>query len=265
MRDDSPRTTDEQSDNNDAATETTMSDNNDYDDEMFWSNDADTITADGNETLATTKWKLGTHRAQTALDVSKVRDAAKQNEGVDDELADLLNRAADRVSSASINDFECPVCGLTHGHSDTKHDIRDRGELAVTDDFADRMNFAPNCHCGVNELAMLIDFYGEIAVPVFTDGERFKPFTEMMPSEEADHAIALYNEAKNNPDITRTTRKCLSEAKLQPSDAMVDSLDALMDRFNDIRNAASNAKISDMTEERIEQIRANLIEQFAQQ
>jgi len=265
MRDDSSQTTGAQDDTNNAATETTMNDESNYDDEMFCSNDADTITADTDEKRTTTKWKLGTHRVQTALDVSKVREAAKQNDGVDDELADLLNRAADRVSSADINDFECPVCGLTHGHGDSKHDIRDRDELAVRDDFADRMNFAPNCHCGVNELAMLIDFYGEIAVPVFTDAQRFTPFTEMMPSEEADHAIALYNEAKNNPDVQRTTRKCLSEANLQPSDAMVASMDALMSRFTDIRNAASNAKISDMTEERIEGIRASLIEQFADQ
>jgi hypothetical protein len=42
-------------------------------------------------------------------------------------------------------------------------------ELSVTPEFAEMLEFNPACHCGVNELAMLVEFYDEIRAPVFTD------------------------------------------------------------------------------------------------
>lgn len=113
------------------------------------------------------KWKLGKHSARPSVDADELRASADTVDGIDDDLADLFREAADRVPNATVNDFECPVCGLTHGHSDDKHDIRD--SFDVRPEFAEMMQFNAACHCGVNEMAMLVDFFDHIGVRVFTD------------------------------------------------------------------------------------------------
>jgi hypothetical protein len=89
-------------------------------------------------------------------------------EAVDGVLDDLRSRASevsglDRLvseveqtaESLTDGDFECPVCGLTHGHSIQKHDIRE--VYGVTDKFANAiMQFNPLCHCGLHELARIV-------------------------------------------------------------------------------------------------------------
>lgn len=133
-----------------------------YDDDMFGSNDFEN-DAD------VRKWKLGTHTGTPSIDSDQLRAEAEAFKGLDEDLADLFTSAADMVSEAEAVDWECNTCGLGHGHSATKdnHDIRD--SFDVTQEFAERMEFNAACHCGVNELAMLMDFYEHIAMPVFED------------------------------------------------------------------------------------------------
>jgi len=162
-----------------------------YDNAMFSGTNAATNNADADaETYDVRKWKLGDHYARPTVDANQLRSDAERNEGIDNTMAEVLGRAAEQVESASVRDFECPVCGLSHGHGDKKHDTR--STFSVAPEFADYMEFAANCHCGVSELAMLMEFYGEIAVQVFEDDERFVAFESLMPSDEADMALALY-------------------------------------------------------------------------
>lgn len=117
------------------------------------------------------KWKLGNHAARPAVDTDDLEKSAEMVSGIDDDLASIFSEAASKAQQAEVNDYECQVCGLTHGHSPDKHDIRDSDELNVTPEFAEMMEFNAACHCGVNELAMLVDFYDEIRATVFADAD----------------------------------------------------------------------------------------------
>lgn len=65
-----------------------------------------------------------------------------------DGLQAALNESA---SEASVTDFKCGTCGLTHGHGTNKHRATDSFDISMSD--IDKMDYNPNCHCGVNELA----------------------------------------------------------------------------------------------------------------
>lgn len=263
-----------------------MFDNDDYD-EMFSSTTTTTNNDDSNG-FNVRRWKLGDHRMKPTVNADQLREDAEKNENIDDNLASVLGQAAREVESASVRDFQCPVCGLSHGHRDDKHDIR--SGFNVTEDFAERMSFNPACHCGVNELAVIIDFYGHVVLQVFEDDDQFVPFEEMMPSDEADMALNILS----HPDITvaeasanfragrrarvetlralangdsldastdevwATLGQVLTAARLQDSDEMRTSLTALKDRFSDIRSAANNAPIPKDTETDLNALRQRL-------
>jgi hypothetical protein len=119
----------------------------------------------GYETTDPSWWGLAQHREDDNND----RDAVL----ADDEYADadvpgmegLLDEAEQIASSYKDYGFECPVCGLSHGHSSDKHDVREF--FAVTDEFVDKMQYTPYCHCGVHELARLLNYYRSIDIQVF--------------------------------------------------------------------------------------------------
>jgi len=63
-----------------------------------------------------------------------------------------LHEALDEMASSfDVSGFKCSTCGLAHMHSTNKHRASDSFDMSV-EDTAD-MDYNPNCHCGVNELA----------------------------------------------------------------------------------------------------------------
>ncbi|QLG30002.1 hypothetical protein HUG10_20565 (plasmid) [Halorarum halophilum] len=121
----------------------------------------------GHEVHDPSWWGLGTHREDDGTDWDAVL------EDVEDVVADvpgmnnLLNEAERIADSYRDFGFECPVCGLRHGHSSDKHDVRDF--FAVTEEFVDKMHKSPYCHCGVHELARLLNYFRSIEIQVFED------------------------------------------------------------------------------------------------
>lgn len=259
-----------------------------YDSGMFSSTDAATTTDADTETYDVRKWKLGNHGTRPTVDIDALRADAERNANIDDELSNMLTQAAERLDSVNVDDFECPVCGLSHGHSDDKHDIRPTFNVDAS--FAERMEFAPNCHCGVNELAMLMEFLPYIVPQVFTDADEFEAFVELTPSDEAEMALDLYHHPNVKVDsvsnelsstetvfalrdrhidavsddqiIWATTEEIVEAARLPVQQSVIDAFDAYTSRLSNIRNAANNAPIPSDTEARIESIRADLAEQF---
>jgi hypothetical protein len=101
-------------------------------------------------------------------------------------LAGVVDESVDKIKD---EDFECPKCGLSHGHSIEKHDIRQT--FGVTDLFVNAvMEFNPLCHCGLHELSRLVDTYdGE--VEMFEQGE---------PSDDKVSSIKSAAESAPVPD-----------------------------------------------------------------
>jgi hypothetical protein len=235
----------------------------DYDAAMFGSNDAATNTSDDDEEpFEVRKWRLGDHAARPTVDRDTLSVDAAKTRGVDDELADLLDAAAARVPDFSLYDFECAKCGLGHGHGDTKHDIR--SGFNVRPGFAELMEFAPNCHCGVNELAMLLDFYEHIQTRVFTDGEQFAPVKSIPSGAVADIRAAIreaeHDEDRATPTVRDAARQTDHFRRL--SGEQLDALAAFFDRADGVRAAAGNADIADTTAERIETVRESLAAEY---
>jgi|GEM_PF-4096708 len=121
----------------------------------------------GHEVQDPSWWGLGQHREEDNTDwdevIAEVEDAVADVPGMDS----LLEEAESIASSYRDFGFECPVCGLRHGHSTDKHDVRDF--FAVREDFVDKMNYTPYCHCGVHELARLLNYWRSIEIAVFED------------------------------------------------------------------------------------------------
>lgn len=115
-------------------------------------------------------------------------------DGVLDRLRDsglgrLVDVVDDSVDQITDDDFECPKCGLSHGHSIEKHDIRET--FGVTDLFVNAvMEYNPLCHCGLHELASLVDSY---------DGD-VKMFEQGEPSDEKVRSIKSAAENAPVPD-----------------------------------------------------------------
>jgi hypothetical protein len=63
-------------------------------------------------------------------------------------LHDSLEEVADSFDATG---FKCPTCGLAHMHSTNKHRASDAFDISV--ETTAEMEYNPNCHCGVNELA----------------------------------------------------------------------------------------------------------------
>lgn len=151
------------------------------------------------------KWSLGSHSTVTNLSGDALNSIIGDlDDEVDGDLKGVLEEAAGMVSAATVSGFECPVCGLNHGHPDDKHDIRDAFDVAA--DFADEMQYNPYCHCGVNELAMLLDFYDEIEAPVFTD----EPF---FSSKDFDRRVEQINSASDSAPVPDHVRNNIADTR----------------------------------------------------
>jgi hypothetical protein len=181
---------------------------------------------DDDSNLGNGRWGLGDHTGLSAKNREGLLESIETTmeeagDGLDDELRGVLEDASGLVSQTSVSNFECPVeaCGLGHSHSDHKHDIRssDSG-YGVTSDFADRMEFCPYCHCGVNELSMLMEFFHYIDTEVFS-GRDFSGVRDLDP----DAVNAIYNQMKTEGKDFRKALRYVASEYGQPSHVLVPS------------------------------------------
>lgn len=138
-------------------------------------------------------WTLGDHTTASDEDTGALTQAILETMGdldgeIDEDMMAVLEDAHDSVQTTRVSEFECSVCGLGHGHPDHKHDIRESGGLNVTDEFADQLDFCPYCHCGVNELSMLMPFFGYISETVFNDEAQFDAVNDL-PADVLKEAV----------------------------------------------------------------------------
>lgn len=157
-----------------------------------------------NESRDVTVWGLGDHDEAPDVDIDwshwdRASSFLKTNMP---SLYDALNFAKEEVEEIEVSGYECPVCGLVHEHSDNKHDIR--SIFNVRQDFAERMEMCPYCHCGVNELARLVQQYDSIHVPVFTDED------DLSYAELTDR-FDMIQRAANKAPIPDETQQQLNE------------------------------------------------------
>lgn len=87
---------------------------------------------------------------QTEHDAPSVQVERKPDVNGASELHSALGEMADGFD---VRGFKCARedCGLVHGHDSTKHRASDSFDMS--DEEAASMDFNPNCHCGLNELA----------------------------------------------------------------------------------------------------------------
>lgn len=204
------------------------------------------------EQHAVTKWSLGNHSTGSGPDEDQLDQMLDGlDPDVDADLRGVLEEAAQMVHADAVRDFECPRCGLTHGHGDDKHDIRSGFNVATK--FADEMEFVPYCHCGVNEAAMLLDFYGYIGEQVFTDeDEKFGMVADAEP-EEVEELIAAWQQTNDESEAVRLVSFPANETR------------AFLRRYRQVKGAADSAPISAETRREIADIRADIEEYVDEQ
>lgn len=120
------------------------------------------------KTSSSARWSYGDHDA-SGTDWDAVDDAISTLEEQNVEgLGSLLNEAKRAASEATENAFECGTCGLVHKHGTGKkgHHLREEG---VTQAFIDKMKYEANCHCGLHELARLLNHWSHLNTQVFED------------------------------------------------------------------------------------------------
>jgi hypothetical protein len=256
----------EQNDETTSGSNETMSNydfiSNGEDDES--DNQSDDFSTVGN------KWDLGDHSTASSNERHELSESIRQtmdalDDDVDGDLKSVLEDASNLVEDTSISRFECPVeaCGLGHSHPDHKHDIR--SGFNVEDAFAGQMQFCPYCHCGVNELSMLMAFFPYITEPVFTDQHEFEGVLEVEPDVLED----LYNRYNQGGE---TVSRAVADAAIQhgrdESDlaplGVREDLKRFFQRRQDIENAANAAPIAQETRGVITQNREALEEQTSQ-
>lgn len=203
-------------------------------------------------------WTLGDHSALETENKQTLMDSIDGVMGdidseIDDDVMGVLQDARDVVGDTSVSRFECPVeaCGLGHSHSDHKHDIR--SGFNVTAGFADQMSFCPYCHCGVNELSMLMDFYAYIDGPVFEDSEKLNGVSEIDPEVlRKIHRVYTEEDART---VRTSVRRVAENYNVPPTSiAPMDIRDDLRRFFNrrsNIREAADSAPIAQETRTKI--------------
>jgi len=214
------------------------------------------------------RWTLGDHSVDTGLDSQELDDAIQNVREVNNDLASVLEEARDMVETTDVSGFECPVCGLNHSHADTKHDIRadDRTGFNVSAEFADEMEYNPYCHCGVNELAMLMDFFHYITIPIFDHQHEFESVLEI-PPEVVDEVHREMKDSRQDPDrdtldVEGAIKATDNEYDVPPE--AVDELGEFLNLKEEIAGAADSAPIAGETREAIEEARTELEAAVAQ-
>jgi hypothetical protein len=201
----------------------------------------------------TSRWKLGSHTMASETVNDSVHAALDEvDDEVDEDLKTVLEDAAGLLNNSSPCDFECPVCGLNHGHHDNKHDIRE--EFNVEPAFAEQMNYVPYCHCGVNELAMLVDYFGFINEPVFTDQYEFEGVLEIDPEALQD----IYRRWSAHGKYSVRSAVHASPWGREVDNSLFPELKKFFQRVDDIKSASSSAPIAGVTRQDIESVGAEL-------
>lgn len=247
----------------DAGVEVLDEDDGSNDGYAFWREDRpDSSAADGGGQRH--RWTLGDHNVRHDVDTEALKAAAEDINGVNPGLAAALEEAANQVSSAEVSGFECPVCGLNHGHSDAKHDVRsDTSGFGVTDEFADFMEWCPYCHCGVNELAMLIDFYNHIDMDVFSDNESFERVSEIRNDMLIEICKQIRESEEDSRQQTLSVDMAVRDLGYMTVSPELDShIEAFYDLWSDIKDAANGAPIASSTRSSINGVREDLNEKF---
>jgi len=252
-------------DNNDASDESTDADQSTDDEaaygfiaEQTEEETTEDTSTDEQEPREVRRWSLGDHSVDSGLDSQELDDAIENVREVNEDLAGVLEETRDMVETTSVSGFECPVCGLNHGHSDSKHDLR--SAFNVEADFADQMEYCPYCHCGVNELAMLVDFFHYISIPVFTDQHEFEGVLEV-PPEVVDEVHREMKESRQDMDretldVKGAVRATSNEYEVPRE--VLDELETFYERKENIKSAADSAPIAGETREAIEDARKEL-------
>jgi hypothetical protein len=215
-------------------------------------------------------WNLGDHSTassdeRSALSQSIEDTMAALDDDIDGDMKAVLEDASDLVEDTRINKFECPVeiCGLGHSHPDHKHDIRE--SFDVLGSFTDQMDFCPYCHCGVNELSMLMAFYPYISETVFADHDRFEGVSEVAP----DILDSMYRHyVQKNVTVNRAAAIVATELGLNESEAVPlgvrGDVEEFFERRSSIEEAANAAPIAQETRNAIEENREELEEVTSQ-
>jgi len=209
-------------------------------------------------------WNLGDHSTagqneRSELSKSIEETMASLDDDIDGDMKAVLEDASDLVQDTRVSKFECPVeaCGLGHSHSDHKHDVRDAFD--VLNSFTNQMEFCPYCHCGVNELAMLMAFFPYISEPVFADQERFEEVFEI-PPDVLNEMYRIYNDDGATVSAAAgavAARRGASESELIPLGTR-DAIKAFFGRRQAIETAANAAPIAQETRNVIENNREEL-------
>jgi hypothetical protein len=231
--------------------------------------DSDESDNNSDDDFGSQRWGLGDHSRissenRTGLLESIEATMSETDAEMDEEIRDVLGDAAELVDSADVSNFECPVeaCGLGHSHPDTKHDIRSSGSVGynVTENFADRMEFCPYCHCGVNELSMLLEFFHYIDTEVFA-GRDFSGVRDLDP----EVVNVIYNlMTTENMDFTPAVRAASTRYNSPAHVIVPGSVRSELREFiklrQDIDADASRAPIHSEAREAIQQLRDGLLD-----
>jgi len=199
------------------------------------------------------RWRLGYHTTADEAVAGLVQQTLDDVDNeVDADLKAVLEDAANLVKAGETRGFECPVCGLNHNHSDTKHDIR--AFYDVLPEFTDEMEFVPYCHCGVNELAMLMDFFPHFAAPVFEDQHEFEGVLEIDPE------VLRYIQRKYFEQSSNSVRNAINASARGAAvdQSLVSELRRLFSKVDAIKQAANGAPIPSETREDIDANREEL-------
>lgn len=188
----------------------------DYFDRLFGRTEAEITDDEIESDYRVSRWKLGDHSRRPTIGSDDLRTQADMVDGVDDDLREIFQEAAARVGDIELHDFECSVCGQTHGHDDRKHDIRQ--SFNVLPEFAEDMEFDPKCHCGVNELAVLVSSIEEIERPVFTDQDD-------LDDRELEKRVKAIRSAASNARVTNAVETRLESIKSEMDDYIAEDDD----------------------------------------
>jgi hypothetical protein len=127
------------------------------------------------------------------------------------------------------------------------------------------MEFCAYCHCGVNELAMLVRFFPYINRPVFTDQHDFEGVLEVNP-DVLEAVYRTYNDDGVSLSVAAgrvASRRGLDEAEAIPLGVRED-IQAFFNRRDAIQNAANSAPIAQETRGVIEADREALQEMVSE-
>jgi hypothetical protein len=211
-------------------------------------------------------WTLGDHSTASSESRSTLTEninstIAALDDDIDGDVKAVLQDASRLVQDTRVSKFECPVeaCGLGHSHPDHKHDVRE--SFDVLDSFAEEMNFCPYCHCGVNELSMLMNFYPYISEDVFYGGSIFDDAMEVEPDilEEMYRIHVEESATVNRAAGMVANRRGIDEAEAVPL-GVRESLKEFFQRRRSIDRAANAAPIAQETRNAIEKARRELEE-----